>query len=305
MNSADVQHPVSVVMAAFNNALTIAEQLEALSEQAGDCHEIVVVDNGSTDDTRLVVQGFLGHIPNLRIVDGTGLRGIARVRNYAAASSVADLVCCDADDVVAPGWIRAMASALEEYDVVGGRIEETFLNGPSARPRTQQATELPMACGFLPFAIGANSAVRREVLDHLDGWDPRYRRGGEDVEMCWRAQLAGYRIGFAPDAVVHYRHRSTATSMRQQQKAYGYAQAMLHRDFRARGLRRGSVLRAVRPWGRAVALAPLALKAENRLRWQAAMGFAWGTGVGMFGQRAWPYSRKSEQMFDDSSHVAT
>jgi GT2 family glycosyltransferase len=293
MNSAGTQRSVSVVIPVRNGATTIAEQLNALDNQAADCHEIVVIDHGSTDHTRSVVQGFLGHIPNLRIVDGSGVKGIAGVRNLAAASSVGDILWCDADDVVAPGWIRSMASALEEYDVVGGRIEETFLNGPSVRPRTQQATGLPMACGFLPFAIGANSAVRREVLDHLDGWDPRYRRGGEDVEMCWRAQLAGYRLGFAPDAVVHYRHRSTATSVRQQQKAYGYSQAMLHRDFRARGLRRGSVLRAVRPWGLAVALAPLALiRPQHRLRWHGVSGFVWGTVSGMFRLRAWPYSRR-------------
>ncbi|MGK0332963.1 MAG: hypothetical protein ACI89G_003062, partial [Minisyncoccia bacterium] len=86
---------------------------------------------------------------------------------------------------------------------------------------------------------------------------------------------------------------STATSMRQQQKAYGYSQAMLHRDFRARGLRRGSVLRAVRPWGLAVALAPLALiRPQHRLRWHGVSGFVWGTVSGMFRLRAWPYSRR-------------
>jgi GT2 family glycosyltransferase len=293
MNSAGTQRSVSVVIPVRNGATTIAEQLNALGDQAADCHEIVVIDHGSTDHTRSVVQGFLGHIPNLRIVDGSGVRGMAGVRNLAAASSVGDILCCDADDVVAPGWIRAMASALDDYDIVGGSLEEESLNAPSIRPRTSQATGLPTACGYLPFSTGANSAIRRETIDQLGGWDERYERCGEDIELCWRAQLAGYRIGFAPDAVVHYRHRSTARSMRQQQVRYGWSHAMLHRDFRARGLRRGSVLNAARMWGGAVVIAPVALvRPQHRLRWHGAIGFVWGTVSGMFRLRAWPYSRR-------------
>jgi GT2 family glycosyltransferase len=291
MSSADGRRSLSVVIPVRDGAATIAEQLEALAGQAADCVEIVVVDNGSVDETLVVVQKFMDRIPNLRIVDGAGVIGLCNVRSYAAESAVGDLACCDADDVVAPGWIRAMSAALDDYDIVGGTIEEGLLNPPGARPRTGQGTDLPMGCGYLPFATGANCAVRREVIDHLGGWSPRYVRSGEDVDFSWRAQLAGYRIGFAPAAVVHYRHRRSGSATRRQNIGYGYAHAVLHSDFRSRGLKRGSVLQVLLPWAKVAARVPIALvRPERRLGWQAAVGFSWGKVIGMFAERAWPYS---------------
>jgi len=175
MKSGTRSRLVSVVIPVRNGGATIGEQLVALRDQASDCDEIVVVDNGSVDDTRAVVESFRDQIPNLRLVDGEGLVGVSSVRNHAAAHTVGDLLWCDADDVVAPGWVTAMIEGLDEHDIVGGAMEEYSLNGPCAIPRTGHAHGLACAWDFLPYAIGANVAVRREVIEGVGGWNPGTR----------------------------------------------------------------------------------------------------------------------------------
>jgi GT2 family glycosyltransferase len=290
MTAAERTRSVTVVVPVRNGAATIAEQLEALCGQAGDCHEIVVVDNGSTDATLDVVETFLPRIANLRIVDAADQHGMANVRNHAAATTVGDLLLCDADDVVSSGWVRAMAGALEAYDIVGGRVEEYSLNGPGARPRTSQNDALPVPWEHLPYAVGANAGFRREVIDGVGGWNPRYDTAGEDIDMSWRALHAGFRIGFVPDAVVHYRHRREMRAVRAQQCRYGRAAAKLHRDHRHLGLRRGPLSGPVRVWGKVAVFAPVALvRPEHRTVVNIALGYGWGSTTGMITERAWPY----------------
>jgi GT2 family glycosyltransferase len=281
---------VTVVIPVRNGAATIAEQLDALCDQAAQCREIVVVDNGSTDDTLAVVGAFLPRIANLRILDASDRRGLPEVRNHAAAATDGDLLLCDADDIVSPGWVRAMAEALEDYDIVGGRVEEYSLNGPGTRPRTAQSDSLPVPWDHLPYAVGANAGFRREVIDGVGGWNPRYDTAGEDIDVCWRALHAGFRIGFVPEAVVHYRHRSEMRDVRAQQIRYGRAAARLHRDYRRLGLRRGPLSGPARVWGKVAVSAPLAIvRPEYRTIVHIALGYGWGSTTGMLTERAWPY----------------
>ena len=62
---------------------------------------------------------------------------------------------------------------------------------------------------YLPYAVGANLGVRKEVWAKLGGFDNSYIGGHEEVDFCWRAQRAGYRLAYAPDAIMHYRLRDT------------------------------------------------------------------------------------------------
>jgi GT2 family glycosyltransferase len=69
-----------------------------------------------------------------------------------------------------------------------------------------------------------------------------------DIEFCWRAALAGYRLGFAPDAVIHYRWRSGLRPLAKQAFRWGEGEAHLYRDFRDRGLKRSGVRAALIDW---------------------------------------------------------
>ena len=122
---------VSVVIPAFNAQATLGDQLEALTRQTEPgAFEVVVVDNGNTDATRDVALTFASRLP-LRIVDARERSSEPYARNVglreAATRSVA---FCDADDVVAPGWVAAMQRALSTHDLVTGPLELEKLNPP-------------------------------------------------------------------------------------------------------------------------------------------------------------------------------
>src|SRR5260370_34376713 len=82
-------------------------------------------------------------------------------------------------------------------------------------------------------------AFRRETLETINGFDPQYRKAGDDVDVCWRIQQAGRWITFAPGAFVWHHRRQTPRAYLRQQTGYGEAEALLrfkHPDkFNGRG----------------------------------------------------------------------
>jgi hypothetical protein len=75
---------------------------------------------------------------------------------------------------------------------------------------------------------GCNMAFRRDALLGLGGFDPVYRAAGDDVDICWRFQDAGYVIGFAPAAIVWHFRRNTVKAYCNQQRGYGKAEALVY-----------------------------------------------------------------------------
>jgi glycosyltransferase involved in cell wall biosynthesis len=272
---------VSVVMPVLNGAATLPQQLQALAAQTYPGRwELVVADNGSTDETAQVVREWTGRLPWLRLVDASDRISTNYARNVGVAAARGDLLAfCDADDVATPGWLAAMVAALGSYDLVGGRLDDEALNDPvsrawRARPR---AGGLPSALSFRPYATSANLGVRADVLRRLGGWNEEFVRGGTEVEFCWRAQLAGYRLGYAPEAVMQYRYRATRWAFAYQLYRYGRAEAQLFRAFRDRGAPRPSVYRACRAWAWTLVHLPYLLRSRiHQGRWLRTAAFRIG-----------------------------
>lgn len=229
---------VSVVIPCRNAADTLAAQLEALTRQtyAGDW-DVIVSDNGSTDHTRVVVQRYLDRLPGLRVVDSSDRRGAGHARNVAArASSARRLAFCDADDEVSARWLERIMRALDAHPFVAGRLEALRLNrSPVVRsrklPQESELQESSFGPG-LPHASAENLAVDRETFLSVGGFDPEVLIL-EDTDLCWRLQLAGTALAFAPDAIVHVRLRSSISGMWRQGWGYGHAEALLAERFRS------------------------------------------------------------------------
>ncbi|MEU6239419.1 glycosyltransferase, partial [Kitasatospora sp. NPDC047058] len=245
---------VSVVMPARNAEPTIAAQLDALRRQTyPDRWELVVVENGSADGTRALLASWQQRIPRLRVVDAGGTRGVNRARNLGCRSAQGEFVlCCDADDVVAPGWMAGLVDALRTSPAVGGALERRLLNAHvalAARP-PKEADALLDTFGFLPYPAGANCGFHKALWSRLGGFDESYRYGGDDVEFFWRAQLAGHRLAFAPRAVVHYRLRGDTRAIARQLYRYGRSHPRLYRDFAAHGMPASRPADAAGAWWR-------------------------------------------------------
>jgi glycosyltransferase involved in cell wall biosynthesis len=229
---------VSVIIPVCNEEEHLGDQLEALSAQTytGEW-ELLVVDNGSTDRSLEIASGFASRLP-LRIVDASAQRSINYARNAGVAAAAGDFVAfCDGDDVVSTGWLEALVATGLTADIVTGQLDSMLLNDAvqrSWRPSKLQ-TEPLSPYGFLPSAAGGNCGMWTRVAREI-GWNEEFRFGGCDVEFSWRAQLAGFTLAFAPDAVIHLRYRSTLRGLARQYFSYGRAGPLLYRHFRQHGM---------------------------------------------------------------------
>ncbi|MGK4578714.1 glycosyltransferase [Kitasatospora sp. HPMI-4] len=284
---------VSVVIPARNAEATIAVQLDALYRQTyPGPWEAVVVDNGSSDGTRAVLRSWQRRMPQLRPVSAPEASGANHARNIGCRLASGELVlCCDADDIVAPGWMAAMVETLRTSPAAGGALERRSLNGTvalAARP-PKESDSLLDTFGFLPYPAGANCGFHKELWRRLGGFDESYRYGSDDVEFFWRAQLAGYELGFSPHAVVHYRLRDGPLAIARQLYCYGRSHPRLYRDFRAYGMPRSRIGEAVRAWWRLLVHAgDLAATPERRSAWLAGLALRAGRVAGSVRHRR-PY----------------
>lgn len=259
---------VTVVIPVLNGGATIGAQLDALSRQtySGDW-EIVVSDNGSTDATATVCAEWEPRFADLRVVDASDRGGPSHARNVGACAARGDLLAfCDADDVVNDRWLEALVSVALDHDLVGGLLRADALNDPRVRASrgTRTRNSLGRKLGYLAFAPSGNLAVWRTVFDTIGGLDATYPQG-EDVEFSWRAQLGGYRLGTATDAIVQYRYRDSTQGSARQAYRSGVASVRLYRSFRSSGLERPPTRAVVRRWAVMFARLPLLLVPSKRL----------------------------------------
>ena len=215
---------LSVIIPCFNGAETIAVQLEALANQEwSEPWEVIVSNNGSTDESMMIVEQYRNRLPGLRIVNAYDAPseprlGVAHSYNIGIQAATGDAVAfCEADDEVAPGWVAAMGEALSEHDFVAGRLEYRKLNEAwlvDDGLEKLQVTGLVQHSQppYLPHANGCNVGMKRSVYEAVGELDESIRYAW-DQDYCWRVQQAGFALHFLPNAVAHYRLRRSFVPM--------------------------------------------------------------------------------------------
>jgi GT2 family glycosyltransferase len=219
--SLDSARSVAVVIPSWNSARLLPPCLVSLAHQ-GVPLELLVVDNGSTDGT-------------VALLRERGVEHIALPRNIGFAAAVnlgasrvgsASILVLNADTVLEPGSVGALAAALEEEPGLGGvqprilRLEEgrsrevesaRVYSAGMALSADGRAFELETgepqgALSATPREIfapcGAACLLRRELFDRVGGYDERYFAFYEDVELGVRARIGGWRFAYVPEAVV-------------------------------------------------------------------------------------------------------
>jgi cellulose synthase/poly-beta-1,6-N-acetylglucosamine synthase-like glycosyltransferase len=283
------QIDLTVIIPCRNGGAFISHELDAIAAQHfSGTHEVVVVDNGSRDNTREVVGSFVPRIPTLRIVDASTRAGRNYACNVGARHARGRLITfVDADDRIAPGYLQAIVRALDDYPIVAARIDHSldaeWMRGVGS---DVQSTGLQNGFDFLAFGSGGTLGFRKSVFDELGGFSDSATLC-EDIDLCWRAQLAGYHIGFVADAVLFNVGRTSMRGMYRQHRNYARAWPVLYRKYRGAGMPRRTTRDAVAEWialGRSV---PRLGTATELARWVRRLGRNVGRIEGSIRHRTW------------------
>ncbi len=219
---------VSVIVCSYNGAKTLVQCLESLGKIDYPNYEVILVDDGSTDDTAEIAARF----PSVRYVHQTN-HGLSHARNHGAAVAKGEIFAyTDSDCMADQEWL---------YYLVGTLLSGNYggVGGPNISPPAQNWVQACVAAApggpshvLLTDTVaehipGCNMAWYRWAFESVGGFDPEYHKAGDDVDFCWRVQQAGHEIAFSPSALVWHYRRFTLRAFRKQQEGYGEAESML------------------------------------------------------------------------------
>lgn len=218
----------SVVICSYNGASTIESCLRSMQKLRYPNYEVIFVDDGSTDRTQEILRNF----PWVRKVQQRNM-GLSYARNVGLEAARGEVVVytdsdCEADE----DWLYYIALALVRGRHVG-------MGGPNLIP--DEGSWVADCVGLSPggpthvmiddttaeHVPGCNMAFYKWALQQVNGFDPQFRKAGDDVDLIWRIQNLGHSIGFAPPAQVWHYRRNTVGAYLKQQRGYGEAEALL------------------------------------------------------------------------------
>ena len=219
---------VSVIVCSYNGGRTLARCLESLGKLNYPNYEVILVDDGSTDNTPEIAAQF----PNVRYIHQTN-HGLSHARNTGATAAKGDVFAyTDSDCMADPDWLYYLIGTLTSGDYAG-------VGGPNVSPPARNAIQAVVAAApggpshvLLTDTVaehipGCNMAFYRWAFENVGGFDPEYRKAGDDVDFCWRLQQSGCVIAFSPTAIVWHYRRFTLREFLKQQEGYGEAESLL------------------------------------------------------------------------------
>ena len=222
---------VSVIVCTRNGRRYIATCLSSLMNLDYPNFEVIVIDDGSTDDTASIASQY-----DVQLIQ-TENRGLSAARNTGLIASTGEIVAYIDDDAYADReWLKRLAKVFltSEFAGVGGPNIPPA-GSPGIADYVAQAPGGPIhvllsdtEAEHIP---GCNMAFRKESLLAIGGFDPQFRAAGDDVDVCWKIQEQGWRLGFSPAAVVFHHRRERIRDYWKQQVGYGKAEALLERKW--------------------------------------------------------------------------
>jgi GT2 family glycosyltransferase len=219
---------VSVIVCSYNGARTLAACLDSLGKLNYPAYEMILVDDGSTDETAYITAQF----PRVRYIHQSN-HGLSHARNTGAAAAKGEVFAyTDSDCMADVDWLYYLIATLLSGGYAG-------VGGPNVTPPAQHWIQACVAAApggpshvLLTDTIaehipGCNMAFQRWAFESVGGFDPEYHKAGDDVDFCWRLQQAGCVIAFSPTAIVWHHRRFTLRAFLKQQDGYGEAESLL------------------------------------------------------------------------------
>ena len=220
---------LSIIIPHFNGSKILTDCLESLSKCTYKDVEILVVDNGSTDDSIKVVSE---KFPAVIIITSDRNRGYAAGCNFGAQFAKGEyLLFLNNDTIVTPSFISEMVQVIENDKKIA--ICQSLLLKPDASIDSSgdfidhlgvvyNSTKKTDEIREISSARGASMLIRKNIFDILEGFDEKFYVSFEDVDLGWRTWMIGYKVILTPKSIVYHTGGQTIKSKKPEIAFHGF-----------------------------------------------------------------------------------
>jgi glycosyltransferase involved in cell wall biosynthesis len=205
---------ISIVIPCFNAAENLPQVISALNSQSIKPNEIIIADDGSTDNTKNIINYFAKLKKNIKYCWQKNA-GPAKARNFGAKKANGEIIVfIDSDCIPEKNWLKEMISPFKDK-AVGGvqgtyKTKQTGLIARFVQVEIEERYEKMKKAqkeGTLDWIGSYSAAYRTEAYKKLNGFDETFPiASGEDPELSYRLKKSGYNIVFNPNAIVYHTH---------------------------------------------------------------------------------------------------
>ncbi|MEW6659546.1 MAG: glycosyltransferase [Thermodesulfobacteriota bacterium] len=215
----------SIIIPVFNNLSLTRQCLEAIEENTDAPHEIIVVDNGSSDGTRDYLHRLeAGGL--VRAITNRANLGFAKASNQGAQAARGEyLVFLNNDTIVQPGWLRELVNAAQKDEKIGAVGAKLLYPDDSIQHAGVVFNEKKLVHHIYKYFNRDHPAVNKErefqavtaacmliqkdLFFKVGAFPEGYRNGLEDVDLCFTLREQGYKNVYTPRAVVYHLESKT------------------------------------------------------------------------------------------------
>ena len=229
----------SVIIINYNGKDLLARFLPSIERLDYKNYEVIIVDNASTDDSKSFVKN---NYPHFKLVESPQNLGTAEGSNIGIPYAKGDYILWLSNDMeVDPLLLRRLIETAESspeigictckmrrlmpdakktdiIDRIGGDVD--IFGFPSARGINEKDRGQLDRVTEVFFSFGGAMLIKQEIIDKIGAYDPTFFTLTDDIDLCWRARLAGYKVVAQPKALLYHRVSATIETFRRSRTRY-------------------------------------------------------------------------------------
>ena len=226
---------VSIIVLNYNGKKYLANCLGSITNSTFNNYEVILVDNASKDGSADFVRR---RFPSIKVIQTEKNLGFPEGNNIGARYATGTyLIFLNNDTEVTPNWLEQMVKSIEAnpsagvcgskvllldkknvIDVIGGFMCDIFGYGLNALGHLEKDNNQYDGEKEVFSIVGASLLIKRKVFEEIGGFDSSYFLLGEDIDLSWRAQLAGYKVIVDPLAIVYHKSMGTIKNKQNQKE---------------------------------------------------------------------------------------